>query len=70
MSPKQSSILCPTNSWPFLRPSSFNISFSLTTIAFSKEPPLANPWLLIWSISLYKQNVLELYIKLNLHCLI
>ena len=59
-SPIQSRILWYINSCLFRKPSSFNISLSLTTIAFSREPPLAKPLLLIKSISSYKQKVLEL----------
>ena len=54
------SILWLTNSLSFLKPSGFKISSSLTTIAFSKLPPFANPFFLINSISSNKQNVLEL----------
>ena len=59
-SPIQSSILWLTNSFEFLNPFSFSILSSFTTIAFSRDPPLARPFFLIISISSNKQKVLEL----------
>ena len=61
-SPIQSRILWFTNSFLFLSPSLFKISLSLTTTAFSRLPPLANPALLSFSTSSYKQNFLDSYI--------
>ena len=53
----ESKILCLTNSSLNLNPSSFNILFSPTTTAFSKDPPNARPLDLSKSTSLSKPKV-------------
>ena len=55
-SPAKSKILWFTNSFSFLK-IFVKTSFWSTTIALSRDPPLANPIFLIFSISSYKQNV-------------
>ena len=65
-SPIQSNILWFTNSRVFLNPSLFKILLFLTTTAFSKLPPLPRFNFFNFSMSSYKQKVLELKISSKL----
>ncbi len=65
-SPAKSKILWFTNSFSFLRPFSFKTFSSSTTMALLRDPPFANPFFLIFSISWNKQNVLDKYTSSSL----
>ena len=69
-SPAKSKILWLTNSFSFLKPLLFKTLFPSTTIALSKDPPLARPNFFPTTLILYLYLCYLLYCNSQLICLL